>query len=371
MKEAYSTHRDVANAVAEVKSKLDGFSAKAVLFFASSCYEANALAQAMSAAFPGAEVFGCTTAGEIVTGKMLDNSLVAMAFNSTEFPRLHVEVVESVSEDTVGKIDQAMCNAGRHLGAPVMELHPNQYAGLVLMDGLTGAEEKVVERLGDLCELTFVGGSAGDDLKFSRTHIFAKGKAFSDAALLVTFEVGMPFDVVKTQSFRPLGKTLVASEVAHSGRKVVSFNGKPAVEEYAEAVGLSVEELPKAFLDHPVGLMIGDEPFVRSPQKVEKDGLAFYCHIHEGMELELLEGTDIVADTHRALQLQVGDPNNIAGVLNFNCILRTLELKELGETEAYANLFSDFPTVGFSSYGEAFLGHINQTATMLVFKKAA
>lgn len=37
-------------------------------------------------------------------------------------------------------------------------------------------------------------------------------------------------------------------------------------------------------------------------------------------------------------------------------------------TEAYGKIFSDIPTVGVSTYGEEFIGHTNQTATMLVFE---
>ena len=41
-------------------------------------------------------------------------------------------------------------------------------------------------------------------------------------------------------------------------------------------------------------------------------------------------------------------------------------LESKNQTEDYGNVFSKIPTIGFSSYGEEFIGHINQTATMLV-----
>jgi hypothetical protein len=48
----------------------------------------------------------------------------------------------------------------------------------------------------------------------------------------------------------------------------------------------------------------------------------------------------------------------------FNCILRTLDLKKQDKTEAFGKLFVK-PTIGLSTYGEAYIGHINQTATIL------
>ncbi len=56
------------------------------------------------------------------------------------------------------------------------------------------------------------------------------------------------------------------------------------------------------------------------------------------------------------------------GVINFNWILRTLELEQRSQTATYGRRFTAAPTAGFSTYGEEYIGHINQTATMLVFK---
>jgi len=248
------------------------------------------------------------------------------------------------------------------------QLDPGKYVGIILVDGLTCAEEKIMDRIGDLTNISFIGGSAGDDLKFKQTHIFANGAAYSNSALLALMKVGVPFDFIKTQSFRPLNKILTATKVNESNREVIEFNNRPAIEEYASALGLKVEKASDCFMTNPVGLIIGDEPFVRSPQQVKDKGIIFYCNVPEGTDLMLLQAGDIIEETGKALKIKEKEFGKFSGIINFNCILRTLELKQKNQTEAYGQLFNDVPTIGFSTYGEEFVGHINQTATMLVFK---
>jgi hypothetical protein len=119
---------------------------------------------------------------------------------------------------------------------------------------------------------------------------------------------------------------------------------------------------------HPVGLMVDNEPYVRSPQRLNGKSMVFYCNIPQGMEVSLLESGDIVEDTRKDLAAKQKTLGTVAGVINFHCILRTLALETDKKTEAYGKVFAGVPTVGFSTYGEEYLGHINQTSTMLVLK---
>jgi len=96
--------------------------------------------------------------------------------------------------------------------------------------------------------------------------------------------------------------------------------------------------------------------------------MVFYCGVMEGMELSLLESTDIIGDTKQAIDQARQELGGLSALINFNCILRTLELKQKDLTRQYGELFSGIQTIGFSTYGEQYIGHINQTATMLAFK---
>jgi len=256
----------------------------------------------------------------------------------------------------------------RHFGKPMSEMGVQEYVGIILIDGLRGTEEKIMDQIGDLTQVTFIGGSAGDDLKFEKTHVYANGRAYTDAAILALLKPGIGFDVIKTQSFKALDKRLLVTKADEAAREVIEFDHRPAAQAYADAVGVPVAEAGTHFMSHPIGLMVGNEPYVRSPQQIKDGSMVFYCNVLEGMELSVLESTDIVADTRKAIEDKKNELKDISGIVNFHCILRTLELEAKGQTEGYGKIFSDIPTVGFSTYGEEYIGHINQTSTMLVFR---
>ena len=71
---------------------------------------------------------------------------------------------------------------------------------------------------------------------------------------------------------------------------------------------------------------------------------------------------------HKVIENKKKEIGNVSGIINFHCILRTLELEQKGQEEEYGKIFSDIPTIGFSTYGEIYMGHVNQTSTMLIFR---
>jgi hypothetical protein len=248
-------------------------------------------------------------------------------------------------------------------------MDPQKYVGIVLVDGLSCAEEGLMESIGDLTNVTFIGGSAGDDLKFKSTYVYTKGKCYTNAAVLALIKPRKGFTFIKAQSFRDLNKTLEVTKADEAKREVFEFNGKPAAIAYAEAVGTSVDDAPKKFMLNPLGLIIDDEPYVRSPQQIKSNGsMSFYCGVLEGTELSLLESTDIISDTRKAIEQAKEELGSISAVININCILRTLEITQKNLVGEHEKLFSGIQNVGLSSYGEQYIGHINQTATMLVFQ---
>jgi hypothetical protein len=364
---AYTAASTVADAVQDLRRQLGGTRPGLLLYFASARFPPEALAISMEKAFVPATVLGCTTAGEITTGHMLKGSIVAMALSPEVVGDVAVQVLPCLDAEGAGVAD-AFAAFEAHFGTSMRDLDPKRHVGIILVDGMSGAEEALMQSIGNRTDVTFIGGSAGDDLAFKATHVFANGKAHGRAAVLAVLRVDGGFGIVKTQSFRTLDKKLVATRVHPERREVVEFDGVPALEAYAKALGVSTQEAKGTFSAHPLGLLVGDEPFVRSPQQASGSTIRFYCAIEEGMELSVLESTDIIEDTRRELLAKLKELGGASAVINFNCILRTLELDQKGKSGAYGKLFEGSPTVGLSTYGEAYFGHINQTATMLLLR---
>jgi hypothetical protein len=363
---ACSTKGTVDEIVKDLGEQLVLFDTRLLLFFASSQFAGDEISRKMQELFPSAVVFGCSTAGEIATGRMLDGSVVVMGFNENSLPDCKIEIIEDLADQ--GGVKKAFDAFAGHFGVPVADMALREYVGLVLVDGLSGAEEGLIETIGDMTNVVFIGGSAGDDLKFSSTQLFANGKTYTNGAILALLKPGCDFTFIKTQSFRDLEIRLEVTKADEVSRVVMEFNGQPAAVAYAEAVRSTVADASNHFMHNPVGLLIDGEPYVRSPQQIKDNGsMAFYCGVREGMELSLLESTDIIEDTRSAIHQAKGESIRIYGIINFNCILRTLELKQKNLTSEYGDLFYSYPTIGFSTYGEQYIGHINQTATMLVF----
>lgn len=361
---AQSTNPEPSAAAAELKSRLGPGDWRLVLYFASSAYPQAETAAAVQRALAPARTFGCSTAGEIVSGALATGSIVAMALDAETLDDFDVQLIADIHDRAA--IDAALARLEAHFGESLRRMDVDRYVGIALMDGMSGAEERFIDYLGDRTDVLFVGGSAGDDLAFRETTVHADGRTSGRGAVLAILRPRNGFEVIKTQSFTEFGRTLVPTAVDEATRTVHEFDGRPAVEAYADALGAPRDALADEFTSHPLGLMVDGEPYVRSPRQIAGDAIRFFCAVKEGMALSILTSTDIVRDTERALAERLN--GGAAGLINFNCILRTLELRKKGLDQAYGRLFERVPTVGFSTYGEAYLGHVNQTATMLLLR---
>jgi len=366
IRQAYSAATDARAAVQEFHASVTQPEMALVLFFCSSDYDLNVLAEEMNRHFAGIQVVGCTTAGEIGPGGYRVHGLSGASFSSEAF---------TVVSGSIEGLHEFKISEGHALGQRLLqELEskaPQTTAensfGLLLIDGLSVREEAVARSLQEaLGKVPLAGGSAGDGLDFDRTFVYVDGSFRSGCAVLTLMTTPLPFTVFKTQHFVSTDQRLVITEADTTQRVVKEINGLPAAEEYARLLGVSVSELtPSRFAAWPMVVLIDGNNYVRSVQKVNADGsITFYCAIEEGLVLRVARGVDLIENLEEAfagIRAQIGPPQLVIGC---DCILRRMEIVQKHLEDRVGEIFKSNQTVGFNTYGEQFNGvHINQTLT--------
>lgn len=366
VRRAQSRAQDARLAAQELHAGLKQDGMGLVIFFCSSEYDLEALADEIDRLFAGVTVIGCTTAGEIGPVGYCQKSLVGASFASSAC------VAASGRLDELQHYEIAKGQAFAHsvlqqLEALAPSASPSNTFAFLLIDGLSIREEPVVRTLqAVLGRIPLIGGSAGDDMKFSRTWVFHGGAFHTDAAVLLLVNTDLPFRTFKTQHFVSENERLVVTETDAPHRIVKEINGLPAAEEYARVVGTTIDKLsPDHFAAFPVVVVIDGTDYVRSIQKFNPDGsLTFYCAIEEGLVLRVARGQDMLSNleaTFAGLRAEIGEP---AIVFGCDCILRNLEMTQGGLREKIGNILESNKVVGFSTYGEQYGGvHVNQTFT--------
>lgn len=341
-----------------------------VIFFCSSHYNLDVLANEMRLLFTGVHVVGCTTAGEIGPAAYCESSLSGASFPAAHFTAVS-GLLDQLQEFNIAKGQVFANSLLQRIEVQTPNSETKDYLAFLMIDGLSVREEPVVRTLQNvLGNVPLVGGSAGDDLKFANTRVFHDGAFHNDSAVLLLLATALPFRIFKTQHFVNDKERLVVTEADPALRIVKEINGLPATEEYARLVGSTVSELgSQSFANSPVVVTIDGTDYVRSIQRANADGsLTFYCAIDEGLVLRVAHGSDLMGNlnkTFATLSAEIGPPQ---AVLACDCILRNLEITQSGLKESVADLFRRNNVVGFSTYGEQYGGvHINQTLTGVAF----
>lgn len=307
-------------------------------------------------------VLACTTAGELGPGGVQAGTVVGLQLagdlRATVFA---VPRVGSVQARDLGQVTEQI--------AAHIARQPAGWSllGVVLVDGLSGAEERLMAGLGAaLPGLELVGGSAGDALRFEHTAVWWEGEFRQDTATIAIIASPHPIRRIKTQHVRPRGAPMVITAADPARRTVHEIDALPAATFYARLVGLPEAELgPAVFSQHPLVLNIGGDPHVRSIQRVGADGsLVFFCAIDEGLVLYEGEADDLVADLDAALARATQGLGEAPVVVGFDCILRRLEILDKGIGPAVSRISRAHGLVGFHTFGEQHGSvHVNQTFT--------
>ena len=239
-----------------------------VMFFCSSEYDLEVLAEEMGRLFAGVQVIGCTTAGEIGPEGCRDHSITGASFPAGTFAAASGRI-DGLQQFEIARGQSLVQDLLQRLESLEPGADANNSFAFRLIDGLSVREEPVTSALqGALGKFPLVGGSAGDGLNFGTTHVYFDGGFHADSAVLVLVTTPLPFRTFKAQHFVPTEQRVVVTAADAERRIVMELDGRPAVEEYARLAGTGIANLdPLRFAASPVVVLIDGTNYVRSIQK--------------------------------------------------------------------------------------------------------
>lgn len=369
--------RDAALDLAQqIGADLDG-PADAIIVFISSEFDYTALLQTLNGACRPNVLLGSSSAGEFTGDDSGVGSASALAFRSPHM-QLRAVLGTGVSVDTRAA---ARSMVDQFAGPDGVRFRHR--AALVMTDALAGRADDFVEELTLLTSGRYLlaGGGAGDDGRFSRTHVFLGTEAFSDAAVALEILSDKPLGVGVGHGWRPAGAPLRATAV--DGMRVVGINGLPAVEAFEQHAAATAQAFDRAdplpfFLHNIVGIDTGDGYRLRVPLSVDADGaIQFAAEIPAQARIHIMTASvDSAAQaaaqaTESAVAALGGE--SPAGAVFFDCVATRLRLGDefRYELAQVAQALGGAPFVGCNTYGQIaradrqFSGFHNCTAVVL------
>ncbi|TMM47614.1 nitric oxide-sensing protein NosP [Colwellia ponticola] len=338
-----------------------------VLFYYSSAYALESMAQTMNDTFKDIDIVGCTTAGEVTHEGYEQHSIVAIGFSSQYFA-ISAQLIKSMENfDTINAqstINKLIDKCQSKNLAPIK----NHSFILTLLDGLSSSEEQFLVTLNSATRgIPHFGGSAGDDINLAKTHIYYQGKFYQNAAIVIMVNTTLSFEAFNCHHIAQPTERLVVTAADADSRTVYELNAEPAALEYAKLLNMDLKELsPEVFSLNPLAVKVGGQYYIRSIQKVNEADLSltFYCAVDVGIVLTAVEMGDIFAPVIKKLDeisQRYGKPEL---VLTCDCFLRRLEIEQKGLEKKVQEINTKYNIAGFNTYGEHINGtHLNQTFT--------
>lgn len=340
------------DAINQCKQALGDDNASAALLFLSSDHQGAPILAAVRQAFPGIELAGCTTSGEVTSAEGFCEGSVVLTIFSTD----NIDIRAGVGLNASANPEKAAAEAAI-MALEGTKLQP-QFC-LTFPDGLTSNCTGVIEGLKSVLGSNFpvFGGAAADDWKFEQTFQFCGDETLSDSVPVLLFCGDIDFAFGCSHGWTPFTKR---AEVTHAeGNVVYSFDGRPALEMYRHYVGTDAS----ALAEYPLAVFTdrdSDNFYLRAGMgyDTDKGSITFAGDVPQSSWVQISKTSrdDMIAACEQSLSTAVeGFSKTPQAALIFSCAARKEQLGTHTELESAAmgkRLSVDIPAAGFYCYAE-------------------
>ena len=332
------------------KAIIDNFTPTVAVVFCSIIQDRKALIDFFNE--KKVEVFGATTAGEILDSEIMEHTIVIMLL---DIKNEHYKIFCEASADTY-QISNNMAKFAKTTFA-----NPSI---IVVSSGLTIDAENIINGVKDYDnKISLYGGLAGDDLTMKASYVFSNSYESSTGLIaLILDNDKINITGLATSGWDNIGveKTITKSE----GNIVYTIDDEPAVDvfvkffQFTDSIYNSAEIVAMNFAQYPLQLKKENGNVVlRSPLMVDIDkrALIFAGGIPHGSKVKFSvpPGFDLIDKTRDRVSILKNTIANPDAVILFSCKARHLALGPIMEDEAgKIRAIWNKPLIGFFTYGE-------------------
>ncbi|WP_341529034.1 FIST N-terminal domain-containing protein [Nostoc sp. UHCC 0302] len=329
---------------------------QAGLLFAAIDFEHTLILEAINEKFPGIELIGCTTDGEMssILGFQQD-SLTLMLFCS-DTVEIRAGVGYGTKENAIAAALAAVKQATQNINTPpkLCITLPASYTS----DGSITSSDSILCGL-DLAlgsQVPIIGGMAGDQFRMQTTYQFCRTEVLTDALPVLIFAGNLQFSFGRGCGLQPIGHKSIVTK-AHE-TVLHEIDGKPALEFYRRYLG---DRLPSPENALAVYEQDSEYYYMRVPNScnTETGSITFLCNIPEQAIVQVTEisRNQVIEAAENSLKIAL---ENYPGtqpeaVLLFSCCCRRWILGTRAKEEFHLvkkALPKTTPICGFYSYGE-------------------
>jgi len=335
-------------------AKLGSTRARAGLLFAGIDFEHQVLLDAINRRYPGIELIGCTTDGEISSELGFREDSATLILFASDTVDMTSGVGRGLSRDVIGACRSAIQESKSKTRKPPQLC-------LSAPEGLTAEGQSITAALQDGVglEVPVFGALAGDQWRLQSTRQFFGTEVLQDSVPVLLFSGELRFSYGVATGWHQVGESGHVTRA--SGAVVSEIDGSPAIDFYRKYLGVGAKpsaELPLAILNSSDSV----EYLRASWGSVDEatGAVTFLAVIPEGARVRLS-----IADRDAILNgcsqsLAIATSNLPAGAqpaaaLIFSCTARKLLLgtRTVEELKLIRGALGDSVAVcGFYGYGE-------------------
>lgn len=340
----------------------DGREPELVLVFSSQAHDLAALSRGITSVTNGAQLVGCTTAGEISQAGVSDGGVVVMALGGPGI----------AASTAIGRITgDRVRDAGNQAAACLGDLGEtgSHRVLMLLIDGVGCNHQDVIRGVHQTIGsgVPLVGGCAGDGMQMRKTFQLHGEEVTSGSVVAAAVASEAPVGIGWSHGWERVGEPMLITRA--EGNRVLEIDNRPALDEYLDRLEapVRVREDSREFASwartHPLGLgrrRNGHTP-VRCVSEADPSSRAIVCtgEVPPGGMAWFMRGTadSVLRSTAAACEdaTVALDGAQAQAMLVFDCIGRRGVLGEErtgDEVERIRAAAPDAAIAGLYTYGE-------------------